>query len=128
MPDIQFASDGLEIDSTLGGYVVNAELQARNSIWAAGDVACFFDTILGRRRVEHHDHAAISGRLAGENMTGASKTYQNQSMLWCDIGEKISFEAIGIVDSKLPTFGIFLNNQNISDIKGKNEEFPNVIH
>jgi len=26
---------------------------------------------LGRRRVEHHDHAVISGRLAGENMTGA---------------------------------------------------------
>jgi hypothetical protein len=26
---------------------------------------------LGRRRVEHHDHAVVSGRLAGENMTGA---------------------------------------------------------
>ena len=28
---------------------------------------------LGRRRVEHHDHAIVSGRLAGENMTGAGK-------------------------------------------------------
>jgi programmed cell death 8 (apoptosis-inducing factor) len=28
---------------------------------------------LGRRRVEHHDHAVVSGRLAGENMVGLSK-------------------------------------------------------
>lgn len=32
---------------------------------------CFYDVKLGRRRVEHHDHAVVSGRLAGENMTGA---------------------------------------------------------
>lgn len=30
--------------------------------------------MLGRRRVEHHDHAVVSGRLAGENMTGAGKS------------------------------------------------------
>ncbi len=39
----------------------------------AGDAACFFDIKLGRRRVEHHDHAVVSGRLAGENMVGKSK-------------------------------------------------------
>lgn len=39
----------------------------------AGDAACFYDPILGRRRVEHHDHAVVSGRLAGENMLGMSK-------------------------------------------------------
>ena len=38
---------------------------------------------LGRRRVEHHDHAVVSGRLAGENMTGAGKPYWHQSMFWC---------------------------------------------
>ena len=36
----------------------------------AGDAASFYDVRLGRRRVEHHDHAIVSGRLAGENMTG----------------------------------------------------------
>lgn len=36
----------------------------------AGDAACFYDTRLGRRRVEHHDHAVVSGRFAGENMVG----------------------------------------------------------
>ncbi len=49
----------LEIDQNFGGYLVNAELQARNSIWVAGDAACFYDVKLGRRRVEHHDHAGI---------------------------------------------------------------------
>lgn len=39
----------------------------------AGDAACFFDPKLGRRRLEHHDHAVVSGRLAGENMVGPSK-------------------------------------------------------
>ena len=42
----------------------------RSNIWVAGDAACFNDPQLGRRRVEHHDHAVVSGRLAGENMTG----------------------------------------------------------
>ena len=69
--NVQLAKkSGFEIDPNLGGYVVNAELQARNSIWVAGDAACFYDINLGRRRVEHHDHAVVSGRLAGENMTG----------------------------------------------------------
>lgn len=48
----------------------------------AGDAACFYDIRLGRRRVEHHDHAVVSGRLAGENMTGANKPYWHQSMFW----------------------------------------------
>jgi programmed cell death 8 (apoptosis-inducing factor) len=78
-PNVQLASkSGFETDPILGGYVVNAELQARHGVWAAGDAACFYDVKLGRRRVEHHDHAVVSGRLAGENMTGAGKPYWHQ--------------------------------------------------
>lgn len=107
-PNVQLAGkSGFEIDSTLGGYVVNAELQARKNIWVAGDAACFYDIKLGRRRVEHHDHAVVSGRLAGENMTGAGKPYWHQSMFWSDLGPKIGFEAIGLVDSSLQTVGLF---------------------
>ena len=81
--NVQLAKkSGFEIDPIYGGYVVNAELQARNSIWVAGDAASFYDIKLGRRRVEHHDHAVVSGRLAGENMTGAGKPYWHQSMFW----------------------------------------------
>lgn len=73
----------------------------------AGDCSCFYDVKLGRRRVEHHDHAVVSGRLAGENMTGARKPYLHQSMFWSDLGPDVGYEAIGIVDSSLPTVGVF---------------------
>jgi programmed cell death 8 (apoptosis-inducing factor) len=107
-PNVELATNsGFEVDPNFGGFVVNAELQARNSIWVAGDAACFYDVKLGRRRVEHHDHAVVSGRLAGENMTGACKPYWHQSMFWSDLGPKIGFEAIGLVDSSLQTVGLF---------------------
>ncbi|XP_062392499.1 apoptosis-inducing factor 1, mitochondrial isoform X3 [Sardina pilchardus] len=107
-PSVELAkSAGLEVDADFGGYRVNAELQARSNIWVAGDAACFYDIKLGRRRVEHHDHAVVSGRLAGENMTGANKPYWHQSMFWSDLGPDVGYEAIGIVDSSLPTVGVF---------------------
>ncbi|KAJ8276439.1 hypothetical protein COCON_G00081910 [Conger conger] len=107
-PSVELAkSAGLEVDADFGGYRVNAELQARSNIWVAGDAACFYDIRLGRRRVEHHDHAVVSGRLAGENMTGANKPYWHQSMFWSDLGPDVGYEAIGIVDSSLPTVGVF---------------------
>lgn len=97
----------LEVDETIGGFRVNAELEARSNLWIAGDAASFYDVKLGRRRVEHHDHAVVSGRLAGENMTGAHKPYWHQSMFWSDLGPEIGYEAIGIVDSSLPTVAVF---------------------
>ncbi|XP_069469194.1 apoptosis-inducing factor 1, mitochondrial isoform X2 [Ambystoma mexicanum] len=107
-PNVELAkSAGLEVDSDFGGFRVNAELQARSNIWVAGDAACFYDIKLGRRRVEHHDHAVVSGRLAGENMTGATKPYWHQSMFWSDLGPDVGYEAIGLVDSSLPTVGVF---------------------
>ncbi|KAH8271753.1 hypothetical protein KR044_004119 [Drosophila immigrans] len=97
----------LEVDRSLGGFVVNAELEARRNLYVAGDASCFYDPLLGRRRVEHHDHSVVSGRLAGENMTGAKKPYQHQSMFWSDLGPEIGYEGIGLVDSSLPTVGVF---------------------
>lgn len=107
-PNTELATNsGLEVDGVRGGFLVNAELEARSNVWVAGDAACFYDTRLGRRRVEHHDHAVVSGRLAGENMTGAHKPYSHQSMFWSDLGPNIGYEAIGIVDSSLPTLAVF---------------------
>ncbi|XP_059351393.1 apoptosis-inducing factor 1, mitochondrial-like [Daphnia carinata] len=83
--DLAIAS-GLEIDPNFGGYRVDAELEARSNVWVAGDAACFYDIKLGRHRVEHHDQAILSGRLAGENMTGAGKPYWHHSMFWSDLG------------------------------------------
>ena len=101
------ASAGLEVDPDHGGFRVNSELQARSDIWIAGDVSCFYDTRLGRRRVEHHDHAVVSGRLAGQNMTGAQNSYLHQSMFWSDLGPDVGYEAIGIVDNSLDTVGVW---------------------
>lgn len=100
-------TSNLETDPTMGGFVVDAELRARSHLYVAGDAACFFDPKLGRRRVEHHDHAVVSGRLAGENMAGLNKPYTHQSMFWSDLGPKIGYEAIGIIDSALPTVAVF---------------------
>jgi len=107
-PDLELAkASKLEVDPVHGGFKVNAELEARTNLYVAGDAASFYDVALGRRRVEHHDHAVVSGRLAGENMTGAKKPYTHQSMFWSDLGPDVGYEAIGVVDSKLPTVGVF---------------------
>lgn len=109
----------LEVDNTYGGFMVNSELEARRDLFAAGDCASFYDQQLGRRRVEHHDHAVVSGRLAGENMTGARKAFLHQSMFWSDLGPELGYEAVGIVDSSLPTVAVYLQDSNEST---KNEE------
>ncbi|KAL6441304.1 hypothetical protein ACFW04_003515 [Cataglyphis niger] len=112
----------LETDPKIGGFLVNAELEARSNLWVAGDAACFYDIKLGRRRVEHHDHAVTSGRLAGENMTGAGKPYVHQSMFWSDLGPDVGYEAIGIVDSSLPTVGVFAKATESNMINDSSEE------
>lgn len=57
--------------------------------------------------MEHYDHAVLTGRAAGENMAGARRPYRHQSMFWSDLGPKIGYEAVGIVDSRLQTVGVW---------------------
>lgn len=99
---------GLEVDGDCGGLVVNAELEARQDLFAAGDVACFYDSLLGRRRLERHDNSINTGRLAGENMVGKEKKpYEHQSMFFADLGPGIGYEGIGKTEAALPTVGVF---------------------
>eukprot|EP00761_Pharyngomonas_kirbyi_P006479 gb/GECH01006486.1/.p1 GENE.gb/GECH01006486.1/~~gb/GECH01006486.1/.p1 ORF type:complete len:662 (+),score=132.90 gb/GECH01006486.1/:1-1986(+) len=94
---------GLEIDPRYGGVVTNAELEARRGIYVAGDVASYHDTVLGRRRIEHHDHSTSSGRRAGLNMSsGDPRPYSHMPMFWSDVGD-IGYEAVGRIDSSLDT-------------------------
>merc|ERR1711962_1600183 len=60
-----------------------------------------------------------SGRLAGENMTGAAKPYWHQSMFWSDLGPDVGYEAIGICDSSLPTVAVFA--------KGTEQDTPKAV-
>ncbi|CAH1393687.1 unnamed protein product [Nezara viridula] len=103
---------GIEVDKTLGGYVANAEFEVRRDLYAAGDCVSYYDTKFGRRRIEHHDHAVLSGRIAGENMTGKGKTLKTQPMFWCDIVSELGFEAVGIVDSSLSTVAVGIQETN----------------
>ncbi|KAJ9072868.1 hypothetical protein DSO57_1022687 [Entomophthora muscae] len=122
-PNDQLAKNaGLEIDSQRGGILVNAELESRGDVFAAGDVSSYHDIALGRRRVEHHDHAALSGRHAGENMVGPKKPYRHQSMFWSDLGSKIGYEAVGLVDSQLQTSGIWVKPQESEDVSQRYEK------
>lgn len=55
-PRVELArAAGLEVDEKRAGVVVNAELEARTDVFAAGDMVSFHDVQLGRRRIEHHD-------------------------------------------------------------------------
>lgn len=40
-------------------------------------------------------------------MSGSGKPYFHQSMFWSDLGPELGYEAIGLVDSRLETYGVF---------------------
>ncbi|ORX63144.1 hypothetical protein DM01DRAFT_1331217 [Hesseltinella vesiculosa] len=109
-PRVDLARDaGLEIDEQRAGVMVNAELEARKDVYVAGDMVSFHDIQLGRRRIEHHDHAVLSGRHAGLNMVEPArvKPYRHQSMFWSDLGPEVGYEAVGLIDAQLSTISVW---------------------
>src|SRR5690606_37688911 len=55
-------------------------------IYAAGDVAVFFNPARGRRiRVEHEDNANTQGRAAGRAMAGAPEPYDHLPFFYSDL-------------------------------------------
>lgn len=92
---------GLAVDN---GIIVNEKLQTSNPhIYAAGDVANYPDTLLGRRRrVEHEDAANSMGRTAGQAMAGAESYYNYSPMFYSDLFD-LGYEALGELDARLET-------------------------
>jgi NADPH-dependent 2,4-dienoyl-CoA reductase/sulfur reductase-like enzyme len=92
---------GLEIAD---GILVDDFLHtSQPGIYAAGDVASFYNPALGRRiRVEHEDNANTMGRLAGRNMAGKAEPYHHLPFFYSDLFE-LGYEAVGEVDSRLNT-------------------------
>jgi 3-phenylpropionate/trans-cinnamate dioxygenase ferredoxin reductase subunit len=89
---------GLTVDD---GIVVDAAMRtSAEDVYAAGDVASYPDVRLGRRRVEHVDHAEKSGELAGRAMAGADATYDQTPFFWSDLFDD-GYEAIGDLDTRL---------------------------
>jgi NADPH-dependent 2,4-dienoyl-CoA reductase/sulfur reductase-like enzyme len=101
-PNIELAQQaGLQVEK---GIVVNEHLQTSAAdIYAAGDVANFFHSALGKRmRVEHEDNAIRMGKLAGQNMAGAKEAYAHVPMFYSDLFD-LGYEAVGELSSKLVT-------------------------
>ena len=93
---------GLAVDN---GIIVDPHLETSAAgIFAAGDVASFALPFVDHRlRVEHEDNALVQGRLAGENMAGAAKSYGHLPFFYSDL-YTMGYEAIGTIDSQLDVF------------------------
>ncbi|HEY8470571.1 MAG TPA: FAD-dependent oxidoreductase [Longimicrobiales bacterium] len=90
---------GLEVAN---GIAVDRQLRTSAAdIYAAGDVASFFNPALGRRiRVEHEDNANTQGRVAGRAMAGAPEPYDHLPFFYSDLFD-LGYEAVGELDSDL---------------------------
>ena len=98
-PDIGFLQgSGVKTDN---GILVDRYLQTnRANIFAAGDVANFYDTVFSRRqRIEHWDNAVKQGRTAALNMLGQKIAYEEVPYFYSDIFE-ISFNVLGFIDAQ----------------------------
>ncbi len=101
-PNVELAQQaGLQVEN---GIVVNDRLlTSAPDVFAAGDVANFLHSALGKRvRVEHEDNAIQMGRLAGRNMAGADEPYTHIPMFYSDLFE-LGYEAVGEISSRLET-------------------------
>ena len=90
---------------TGAGILVDEYLRTNQpDIYAAGDVASFFDPVLARyTRVEHEDNAINQGKAAGANMAGRGAPYTHQSFFFSDLFD-LGYEAVGELDPRLETY------------------------
>jgi 3-phenylpropionate/trans-cinnamate dioxygenase ferredoxin reductase subunit len=98
-PDVELAqAAGLKVEN---GIHVDEHLRTSHpDIFAAGDVANFYNPALGKRiRVEHEDNANTMGNAAGKNMAGERIPYVHLPFFYSDLFE-LGYEAIGELDSR----------------------------
>jgi NADPH-dependent 2,4-dienoyl-CoA reductase/sulfur reductase-like enzyme len=102
-PNVDLAKNaGLQ---TGNGIIVDETLNTSHpGIYAAGDVAEFFNPALNKRmRVEHEDNANTMGRQAGRNMAGASEPYHHLPYFYSDLFE-LGYEAVGELDARMTVY------------------------
>jgi 3-phenylpropionate/trans-cinnamate dioxygenase ferredoxin reductase subunit len=99
-PNIELPAEaGLKVDNG----VIDDELlrTSDQDIYAAGDVANFYNASLDKRmRVEHEDNANTMGEIAGRNMAGESNAYLHLPFFYSDLFD-LGYEAVGELDSSL---------------------------
>jgi 3-phenylpropionate/trans-cinnamate dioxygenase ferredoxin reductase subunit len=99
-PDVSLARRlGVDVDN---GVIVDEFLRATQpDIYAAGDVANFYNPALDRRlRVEHEDNANTMGAMAGRNMAGGAERYHHLPYFYSDLFD-LGYEAVGTLDARL---------------------------
>lgn len=100
VPNDRLAAEaGLAVED---GIVVDASLRTNDpAVFAAGDVARFWNPALGRRvRVEHEDNANRMGRDAGLSMAGEQIEYHHLPFFYSDLFD-LGYEAVGVLDPRL---------------------------
>jgi len=99
-PNVELAEQaGLRVDN---GIVVDELLRSSvPEIFAAGDVANFFNPALGKHmRVEHEDNANTMGAAAGKSMAGQGTPYTHLPFFYSDLFA-LGYEAVGELDPRL---------------------------
>ena len=102
VPNVELARQvGLRVER---GIVVDEMLRTSHpDVYAAGDVAEFYNPALGEQmRVEHEDNANAMGRLAGRAMAGSTEPYTHLPFFYSDLFD-LGYEAVGLLDSRLET-------------------------
>src|SRR5262245_4952236 len=99
-PNIKLAqAAGLKVEN---GIVVDELLRTTHpDIYAAGDVANFYNPALGKRlRVEHEDNATTMGAHAGRAMAGQAMPYTHLPLFRSELFD-LGYEAVGELDARL---------------------------
>jgi len=101
-PNVEIAEQaGVRVEN---GIVVDEMLRTNvPDVFAAGDVANFYNPQLGARmRVEHEDNANSMGAAAGRSMAGNGTPYTHLPFFYSDLFQ-LGYEAVGELDPRLQT-------------------------
>ncbi len=99
-PNVDLAEQaGMQVEN---GIVVDDMLRtSAPDVFAAGDVASFYNPALGTRlRVEHEDNANSMGAAAGRSMAGHGTPYTHLPFFYSDLFQ-LGYEAVGELDPRL---------------------------
>ncbi|HET8712594.1 MAG TPA: FAD/NAD(P)-binding oxidoreductase [Gemmatimonadales bacterium] len=100
LPNVDLAEQaGVRVEN---GILVDELLKTNvPDIFAAGDVANFYNPALGTRiRVEHEDNANTMGAAAGRSMAGQGTPYTHLPFFYSDLFQ-LGYEAVGELDPRL---------------------------
>ena len=101
-PNVDVAEQaGVHVEN---GILVDEMLRTNvPDVFAAGDVANFYNPQLGTRiRVEHEDNANSMGAAAGRSMAGQGTPYTHLPFFYSDLFQ-LGYEAVGELDPRLET-------------------------